>query len=415
MRSIAYIVLAFAALLVGCGKSGTKVQVLNVNLDSVFYSPKLPQQAVANIDLRIANHSASSASFYITPAQYDFGTYHALVSSILSDTATNQANAIKLWQFMKDYTSHSKPLMDERIPHDPLRLVASFQSGLCDDRNAALAKLFTLAGYQARVWHLDGHVVAEVYYDRAWHMFDADWGMYCMNGNTIADVAYISTHPSVIKLGDEYAAPIRNYVGPAILKYVYASTYNNYVNTWYDDVQLNYNSTMQLHKGDELSLHVQRMAWEGKLRKLVAEHSITGIRQWGTLQRNVHAHAQGAYVYTEYSPYAVNKVSVQADVHSQAVWLYYSVDGVAWHLKGMLGGGNANVTFTPTDSVGEDKVFGYKLKFEPVDGTTIKQQYAIRNSILFSGRMLLNKGGGFRVIPIGQGASLQLQMDAIVQ
>lgn len=411
MRSIVYILCCAVVLLSSCGEKGAYTYIHKSSIDSVFCSSSLPLYSTTGIYLKLSKISQGTSSFYITPANYNFYTYETLVNSIVADTATNEANAIKLWRFMKDYTVHSKPLLQERLPHDPLRLVNSFQSGLCDDRNAALAKLFSLAGYNARVWHLEGHVVAEVYYDNAWHMFDADWGMYCMNGTAVADVAYISAHPEVITLGDSYSSLVRNYIGPAILKHVYVSTKNNYVNAWYDEVELDYKNGLQLRKGDELHMHVEQLNWEGKLRSLIGKHTIASTRHWGKLSRMINTDLTDTYVHYEESPYAIEKVSISVDRQAQPVRIYYSADGNEWKLKGMLGDGNTNVSFKPTDVNGEDKVFLYKLKFEPVNQGPVKQVYTVSNAILFSEKILLNKDTGFCIVPIA-GADVQIAVKA---
>lgn len=46
--------------------------------------------------------------------------------------------------------------------------------GYCDDVANVLSSLCAAAGYQTRVWELNGHVVCEVYNNGRWELYDAD-------------------------------------------------------------------------------------------------------------------------------------------------------------------------------------------------------------------------------------------------
>ena len=56
--------------------------------------------------------------------------------------------------------------------------------------------LFESAGYVGRTVHLDGHVVAEIWYDDDWHVFDGD----SMGGNGLSPMSPDGSIPSVVEL-----------------------------------------------------------------------------------------------------------------------------------------------------------------------------------------------------------------------
>jgi hypothetical protein len=58
--------------------------------------------------------------------------------------------------------------------NDPVKLLTVYGYGFCSDSARNFGLLCQVAGLKARACGLDGHVVAESFYDNAWHMFDVD-------------------------------------------------------------------------------------------------------------------------------------------------------------------------------------------------------------------------------------------------
>lgn len=410
MRSIAYILLCVIMLLSSCGRKGSgEHQQSEVVADSATHFSLPIPGIIRGLDVSIQNNSRQAKAFYITPLSYDFGSYEKLVNSIVDSSMEDEMKAYNLWYFMSHWTNHSAAATNARLPHDPLRLVSSFQSGLCDDRNAALANLFSLAGIRSRMYHLNGHVVAEAYYDSAWHMYDADWRVFFNDAKgKVAGVEYISKHPEAIRMDAEHGFSIRNAVGPTIFRHLYGTADDNKVNTWFTNIPLDYKNELELRPGDELQLHIEKLGWEGRLRMLFGKHALMDTRHWGTLNRKLKASGK-EYVYAEHSPYAITGVEVNsADGNKGRVSVYYSSDSVKWVFKGIIDGGIGNVTFAPADSNGVGVVFNYYLKL--VSGSESPAKLKVKNNILFSERVLVNNGGEFRVVPLQGKGKLNVDM-----
>jgi hypothetical protein len=57
---------------------------------------------------------------------------------------------------------------------DPVKVYNVYGYTLCGDEAPVLADLWRLAGLKTRAGHPAGHVLSEVWYDGAWHLFDTD-------------------------------------------------------------------------------------------------------------------------------------------------------------------------------------------------------------------------------------------------
>lgn len=104
--------------------------------------------------------------------------------------------------------------------HIPLRMLNVYGYGYCDDFAATFANLCIEAGYPARVLGLSGHVVAEVYYDSEWHLFDPTAGRYLTNAN-----GKVMSYRSIIK-GDNVAELYPDFPW-TLFRQAFASTHDN--------------------------------------------------------------------------------------------------------------------------------------------------------------------------------------------
>lgn len=87
---------------------------------------------------------------------------------------------------------------------DPLKLVNSYGFGLCYQIAPVLEAVWRAGGFDARVWFLTGHTVAEVFYDGAYHHYDSDMMGYTTVGRgparerPVASVHQLETDGSII-------------------------------------------------------------------------------------------------------------------------------------------------------------------------------------------------------------------------
>jgi len=120
--------------------------------------------------------------------------------SILNDalSAVNKKNAsdeeiiLAIWKFVIGSRYNFIPAInktDFNFFENPIQYFNSWGYGFCSDSATIFAQLNKLAGYKARIVYIKKHVVAEVYYNLKWHMFDVDRGLYYRNkGGGIASI-----------------------------------------------------------------------------------------------------------------------------------------------------------------------------------------------------------------------------------
>lgn len=122
-----------------------------------------------------------------------------ILNAVLKGKSDDQEKAVALWDFVRTARQHYYPSQQGSETEDPVKLANIYGYGYCDDAATALAWLATAAGYQARVWDLNGHVVPELSYGGEWHMLDPDEEVYYFDDQgKIASVEWLAAHPETI-------------------------------------------------------------------------------------------------------------------------------------------------------------------------------------------------------------------------
>ena len=89
--------------------------------------------------------------------------------------------------------------------YDPLVLL-ELHNMRCGNINRIACDLFSSAGYETRVVQLSNHVISEIYYDSAWHYFDADTALDANSivkiDGKIPDTKTLSRNPHLLDKKD---------------------------------------------------------------------------------------------------------------------------------------------------------------------------------------------------------------------
>lgn len=105
----------------------------------------------------------------------------------------------KLWRFVRDSVYHELSLTSRRWLYDPWVTLNSLGWGLCGHVAGTFVEIARAAGYEARVWGLEGHVVPEIRVNGEWQMFDPDISVYYRaEDGTIAGVEELAANPNLI-------------------------------------------------------------------------------------------------------------------------------------------------------------------------------------------------------------------------
>ena len=147
----------------------------------------------------------------------------------------------KAWRFVRDNSTHATPLTRERWQHSPTVFINSVGVGNCDDKASVLSFIWTGFGHKSRVWGLGGHVVAEVFVDSHWEMYDPQYEVYYLTNDTVvAGVEELASNPLLItkainklKGGKSLSAVALRYSGYTASKYTTLD--NNSVSDYYSE------------------------------------------------------------------------------------------------------------------------------------------------------------------------------------
>lgn len=79
---------------------------------------------------------------------------------------------------------------------DPVKLLNAYGWAICGQSAAMMFELYRTAGLKARIFHAPGHVLAEVFYDERWHVFDIDmWTWFRTPDGYIAGAFELAANP----------------------------------------------------------------------------------------------------------------------------------------------------------------------------------------------------------------------------
>ncbi len=171
----------------------------------------------------------------------------------------------KAWRYVAKNVKFSKALTSENWQHAPALMINSVGNGICDDLSSTLHIIWKNLGLKSRVWGLDGHVVAEVFTNGKWHMYDPSHQTYYLNSsNEVASVEELSNHPELIT---EPIGGVKIEDGTTVayalahsqkMANTYSSISNNKVNDWYN-IEFNLADTLfQLPAGAKMKFPVTR-------------------------------------------------------------------------------------------------------------------------------------------------------------
>ncbi len=135
--------------------------------------------------IAIRNHSEHTAEIQFSINNRIWFNAHTLIdyiSGIEVDSIDGIPNGIiRAFEFVCRYTRHGQPGYIISNETTLLGWLNSSGMALCNSRSALLAGLCKSMHYEARVVHLHGHAVAEVYTGTKWIMLDADNSLILTN------------------------------------------------------------------------------------------------------------------------------------------------------------------------------------------------------------------------------------------
>jgi hypothetical protein len=126
----------------------------------------------------------------------DVSSLQAWKKSTLKPGMTDQEKAIAIWKtvvsFEHEMAAPAEFTQFGNAVADAIKTFNVYGYNLCGPGASHVVELARYAGMKARGWNINGHTVAEIFYDDAWHMFDASYINYFPKDNgVVASVAEI--------------------------------------------------------------------------------------------------------------------------------------------------------------------------------------------------------------------------------
>lgn len=131
-----------------------------------------------------------------TDTSIDCSSVQSIARDLYRNCKTDEEKAIATWYFVRRMLFH--------WPHvptwDSLDLINSYGWGLCGYQSHTFCHICNAGGVKARVVHAPSHVVAEAWYDDAWHLYDCQvgWFAYRKDKSAVASGAEMKADNSII-------------------------------------------------------------------------------------------------------------------------------------------------------------------------------------------------------------------------
>jgi len=130
-----------------------------------------------------------------TDTSIDCSSIQSIARDLYKDCKSDKEKAIATWYFVRRVHYH--------WPHIPtwnsIDLINSYGFALCGYQSNMYCQIATAGGLKARTMHPDRHVIAEAFYDGAWHMFDCQVGWYALNRKgAVASCAEMKKDPTIV-------------------------------------------------------------------------------------------------------------------------------------------------------------------------------------------------------------------------
>lgn len=207
-RLLWVLAVALTVVISGCGGNGSGSPpspagipfTYNKDARKTTYSINVPAPSKSAIRIENVSGATQTLRLSLNGKQF-FQSNQDLLDEIrqLPDEIAAEPLERKIWRYIRDNRIHRPSLTEENWYHSPTLFMNSLGFGICDDSAALLYQIATSAGIQARVWALTSHVVAEVFTNGKWKMYDPELGAYYENDDgQVAGVEELAMNADLI-------------------------------------------------------------------------------------------------------------------------------------------------------------------------------------------------------------------------
>jgi len=125
----------------------------------------------------------------------DTRSLKSIVDSIIRPEMSDKEKARRIYEFEVANRFHATT-QDDEVP-DVVKRVNAYGYSLCYDESKAISDLWRAAGLKVRQGFPNGHSLAEVFYEGAWHLLDSDESIVSLlrdNENVASEAQIVADH-----------------------------------------------------------------------------------------------------------------------------------------------------------------------------------------------------------------------------
>lgn len=212
----------------------TTTTQFDFRVERVIKTLELAVDSTTGSALRFRNDSDRTVDFVLTHNGFKaFENVEDVVEHVRAMPAQFPGEQFdrKLWRFVRDSVYHDVPLSADVLLYDPWVTLNSLGWGFCGHVASVFVEVARAAGYEARLWGLNGHVVPEILVDGEWHMFDPDLAVYYKDASgRVAGVQQLTSDPSLITnpVDPIFAGSTYQFPYTTTISDIYGSTSDNF-------------------------------------------------------------------------------------------------------------------------------------------------------------------------------------------
>ncbi|MGQ9848322.1 MAG: hypothetical protein ACUVQP_12600 [Bacteroidales bacterium] len=135
--------------------------------------------------------------------QFNFSLNNKFYSSLNDFIRKNKKSQEKEQVVLDLFDAQISSLVHEKLFNEwgaiPLVTLNSKGFAICGRQSEIFSQILFNAGFPARIISLNGHLVSEVYYNNAWHLFDTDRKTFFKKDNEILSYKKLVQNPKMFK------------------------------------------------------------------------------------------------------------------------------------------------------------------------------------------------------------------------
>lgn len=320
-----------------------------------------------------------------------------IIDELMLENMPEEERALTIWHFIKERRWHCHPISPNSLDlHDPVKLINVFGCGYCDDAAAVMTNLSIKAGLKSRIWNLNGHVVSEVFYNSAWHMFDTNQKiMYQDSLQNVLSVEFLECEPDFIMRYSKRPLIISRKEYAEII----CSIDDNEISEWYLNKDSVHSMFFLLNPDDEVQFHFKEK--ENNNASYEEMYPTTGKLFRYLKNSKKTRYDNGQLIYSESFAYAIDSIIIKLKnrigFNKDPVKVAYSADNENWIEIGEMNGSSETIYFKPHNGTGEKFTFNYFIRFSTSNSsdasnklTRFISNISIENRFMFSYLSLIN-------------------------